>query len=81
MSDLCRISNVTNGRCKTALKTSRPDSSEFIQSRRLHHLHQALQNAAGQTNVSRIMWEHGINNPGRWAQLHFKRYGCYPQKH
>jgi len=81
MSDLCRISNVTERTLQNGFKKHLGQTpSEFIQSRRLHHLHQALQNAAGQTNVSRIMWEHGINNPGRWAQLYFKRYGCYPSE-
>lgn len=79
MADLCAISHVTERTLQNGFKRYLGESpSAFIQSRRLYHLHQALQNADGHTNVSQIMWEIGINNPGRWAKLYFNRYGCYP---
>lgn len=81
MNELCEVSKTTERTLQNAFRKYMGQTpTTFIQSRRLHHLHQALKNAKGYTNVSRIMWEHGINNPGRWAQLYFKRYGCYPSE-
>ena len=51
---------------------------EFIRNRRLHYIHAALNESKGKTNVSRIMWEFGVNNPGLWANIYKERYGCYP---
>lgn len=53
--------------------------SKFIRNRRLHHTHAALSESQGiNTNVSRIMLDFGINNPGLWAKIYKERYGCYP---
>ena len=54
--------------------------SEYIRERRLEHIHKTLQNADKNTNVSRIMWEYGISNPGLWANFYYKKYGCYPSE-
>lgn len=79
VSEVCAVSRVTERSLQNGFKKFVGQSpSAFIQSRRLHHLHQALQTASGDTNVSQIMWEFGINNPGRWARLYLERYGCYP---
>jgi AraC-like DNA-binding protein len=53
---------------------------EFIRNRRLHYIHAALNESKGKTNVSRIMWEFGVNNPGLWANIYKERYGCYPSE-
>lgn len=79
MSDLCQVCNVTERTLQNGFKKYLGQTpSAFIQSRRLHHIHQALQSSDGKENVSRIMWEYGANNPGRWAKLYTQRYGCFP---
>ncbi len=79
MSQLCAITNVAERTLQNGFKKYLGQTpNEFIQSRRLHHIHLALQNADEKTNVSRIMWEYSVNNPGRCAKLYFERYGCYP---
>ena len=52
--------------------------SEFIRSRRLHHIHRELADAGKRSNVSQIMWRYGISNPGLWAKYYQQKYGCYP---
>ncbi len=79
MSELCGITHVAERTLQNGFKKYLGQTpNEFIQSRRLHYIHLALQNADGKTNVSRIMWENGVNNPGRLAKFYFERYGCYP---
>lgn len=81
MSELCQITDVTERTLQNGFKKHLGQTpSAFIRSRKLHHIHQALQTAEGDTNVSRIMWEYGVNNPGLWANLYFKQYGCYPSE-
>ena len=84
LADLCRASGVSERALQLGFKKHLGlTPTAFIRNRRLHHLHQALLHADGRTNVSRtnvsrVMWDHGISNPGRWAQLYYRRYGCYP---
>lgn len=81
MSELCSVCNVTERTLQNGFKRYLGHTpSSFMQARKLHHLHQALKNAAGKENVSRIMWEYGISNPGRWANLYLRRYGCLPSE-
>lgn len=78
---LSRQVGVTQRTLQTGFKKYLGQSpSEFIRDRRLHYIHTALIENDGKTNVSRIMWEFGINNPGLWANIYKKRYGCYPSE-
>lgn len=81
MIDLCQVTDVTERTLQNGFKNHLGQTpSAFIRSRRLHHIHEALQRADENTNVSRIMWEHGVNNPGLWANHYRQRYGCYPSE-
>jgi len=81
MSELCSVCNVTERTLQNGFKRYMGDTpSGFIQTRKLYHLHQALKNAGKTDNVSRIMWQYGISNPGRWAALYRGHYGCLPSE-
>jgi AraC-like DNA-binding protein len=76
---LCEKVGVSQRTLQTGFKKYLGQSpTEFIRNRRLHYIHAALNEGKGKTNVSRIMWEFGVNNPGLWANIYKERYGCYP---
>ncbi|MCB1695057.1 MAG: AraC family transcriptional regulator [Pseudomonadales bacterium] len=79
MGELCQVTDVTERTLQHGFKKHLGQTpSAFIRSRRLHHIHQALLSAEAHTNVSRVMWEYGVSNPGLWAKLYFRQYGCHP---
>lgn len=81
LDDLCREASVTQRTLQNGFRKYLGQSpTEFIRSRRLHYIHTALKESKGNTNVSRIMWEYGVKNPGLWAKIYNKRYGCYPSE-
>ena len=81
LTELCNEVGVTQRTLQTGFKKYLGQSpTEFIRNRRLHYIHAALSESDGKTNVSRIMWEFGINNPGLWANIYKERYGCYPSE-
>jgi AraC-like DNA-binding protein len=81
MDALCKEASVTQRTLQAGFKKYLGQSpTEFIRDRRLHYIHAALKENDGKTNVSRIMWEFGVNNPGLWAKMYHKRYGCYPSE-
>ncbi len=81
LATLCNEVGVSQRTLQTGFKKYLGQSPmEFIRNRRLHYIHAALNESHGKTNVSRIMWEFGVNNPGLWANIYKKRYGCYPSE-
>lgn len=79
ITDLCNETDVSARTLQNGFKKHFGLSpSEYIRERRLEHIHNTLQNADKNTNVSRIMWQYGISNPGLWANFYYKKYGCYP---
>lgn len=81
LDDLCKEASVTQRTLQNGFKKYLGQSpTEFIRNRRLHYIHAALKESEGNTNVSRIMWEYGVKNPGLWAKIYNKRFGCYPSE-
>ena len=81
LEHLCREASVTQRTLQNGFKKYLGQSpTEFIRNRRLHYIHTALKESEGNTNVSRIMWEFGVKNPGLWAKIYNKRFGCYPSE-
>ena len=53
--------------------------TEYIRDQRLQRAHHALRQAdPATTRVTDILFNLGISNPGRFAQLYRQRYGCLP---
>lgn len=81
LDTICREIGVSQRTLQTGFKKYLGQSpTEFIRNRRLHYIHAALLESKGKTNVSRIMWEFGVNNPGLWAKIYRERYGCSPSE-
>lgn len=52
--------------------------SEYLRSRRLARVHQALKSADGQASVTDILLEHGVSSIGHFATHYRKEFGCLP---
>ncbi|WP_028239624.1 AraC family transcriptional regulator [Stutzerimonas azotifigens] len=58
----------------------RQSPSEYLRTRRLARIHEALQRACDGDSVTDILLRHGISSLGHFATQYRKRYGCLPSE-
>lgn len=81
MADLARETGVSARTLQNGFRRFLDQTpTAYIRSVRLTRIHNALKNAGPDDSVTGIMLRYGVSNPGRFAQIYRRRYGCLPSE-